>query len=118
MSSYRYGHPVIDSDGHFVEFFPAFVDYLKAEGGGEILERFGAAWGNSHLNTGWYELSPEQRRERHSVRPAFWNVPTKNTLDLATAMLPKLMYERLEEIGLVEFGGAGGLALRPSRRRQ
>ncbi len=113
MSSYRFGHPVIDSDGHFVEFFPAFVDYLKAEGGGEILERFGAAWGSSHLNTGWYDLSPTQRRERHSVRPAFWNVPTKNTLDLATAMLPKLMYERLEEIGLdftVLYPGLGLVA--------
>ena len=31
---------------------------------------------------------------------AFWGLPTKNTLDRATAMLPALMYKRLDEIGI------------------
>jgi hypothetical protein len=29
----RLNHPVIDSDGHTVEFEPAFLDYLRQTGG-------------------------------------------------------------------------------------
>jgi len=31
---------------------------------------------------------------------AFWGSPSENVKDRATAMLPKLMYERLEELGI------------------
>ena len=37
------------------------------------------------------------------LQPAWWGVPTKNTRDRATAMLPKLLYERLDELG-IDFG--------------
>ena len=30
----------------------------------------------------------------------WWGIPTRNTLDRATAMLPELMYSRLDEIGI------------------
>jgi predicted TIM-barrel fold metal-dependent hydrolase len=33
-------------------------------------------------------------------RFAWWGVPTRNTLDRATAMMPKLMYRRMDELGL------------------
>jgi len=49
---------------------------------------------------GWYEMSPEQRRYHNQLRPAFWAAPAENTLDRATAMLPKLMHERLPEMGI------------------
>ena len=32
-------HPVIDTDGHMLEFTPVFFDYLKMVGGPEIVER-------------------------------------------------------------------------------
>jgi predicted TIM-barrel fold metal-dependent hydrolase len=32
--------------------------------------------------------------------PNFWNRQAENTLDRATAMMPKMLYERLDEIGL------------------
>jgi hypothetical protein len=32
-------HPVIDSDGHMIEFEPGFLDALKHVGGGTMLER-------------------------------------------------------------------------------
>src|SRR6266851_2167880 len=39
----RLKHPVIDSDGHTVEFEPAVLDYLKQVGGAKILERYKSA---------------------------------------------------------------------------
>jgi predicted TIM-barrel fold metal-dependent hydrolase len=95
----RLDHPVIDSDGHFVEFFPAFLDYFRSVAGSAAGDRFEAEWNRTHLSSNWYALSPQQRREQRAVRPPFWNIPTRNTLDLATAMLPELMHERLDEIG-------------------
>ena len=94
-----FDHPIIDADGHFVEFFPSFLDYLVAEAGSKAGDRFQAEWDRTFLSSHWYGQSPEERRDRRSIRPAFWNVPTRNTLDLATAMLPELLYERLDEIG-------------------
>ena len=35
----RLTHPVIDSDGHTVEFEPAVLDYLQQIGGPRIVER-------------------------------------------------------------------------------
>lgn len=59
----RLNHPVIDSDGHTVEFFPAVLDYLKQIGGAKIAERYqSGGFGGSFF--GWYRLSPEERRDR------------------------------------------------------
>ena len=92
----RLTHPVIDSDGHTVEFEPALHDYLKQVGGASVLERYLSrrGWG------GWYRRSSEERRAHRTVRPPWWALPTKNTLDRATATLPKLLAERLDDMGL------------------
>src|SRR6185369_4190321 len=37
--------------------------------------------------------------ERRVAIPNFWNRQAENTLDRATAMMPKMLYERLDEIG-------------------
>ena len=34
------------------------------------------------------------------MRMPWWGIPTRNTLDRATAMLPELLYERLDQIGI------------------
>ena len=34
------------------------------------------------------------------MRIPWWGIPTRNTLDRATAMLPRLLYERLDQIGI------------------
>jgi hypothetical protein len=51
------------------------------------------------INPTWYRLSPEERRRRREYRPPFWGHPVRNTLDLATAMVPSLLYERLGDLG-------------------
>ena len=96
----RLDHPIIDSDGHFVEFFPVVADHLKRVGGSDMVERFEHAWNQTPLSRNWYGLSWEERRDSRTVRPAFWNVATRNTEDLATSILPDLLHARLDEMGL------------------
>jgi len=94
----RLNHPIIDSVGHTVEFLPAFLDVLKEVAGPDIAERYvkGGGLGSSH----WYQTSPQERLNRRMTRPPWWGVAMKNTLDRATASMPKLLYQRLDEIGL------------------
>jgi predicted TIM-barrel fold metal-dependent hydrolase len=93
-------HPVIDSDGHHVEYGPRVRDYVKSLAGAQMAERVGPALDGTIASTRWYRETPQQRRELWTKRSPFWGLPTKNTLDLATALFPKLMYERLDEMGL------------------
>ena len=44
-------------------------------------------------------FSLKERRERRLDQPVWWGLPAKNTLDHATSMLPKLLYERLDDFG-------------------
>jgi predicted TIM-barrel fold metal-dependent hydrolase len=94
----RLNHPVIDSDGHTLEFEPALLDYVRKVGGDSLVERYRGGINTGFL--GWYQLTPEQRRERRALRPPWWALPTKNTLDRATGMLPKLLNERLDDLGM------------------
>jgi predicted TIM-barrel fold metal-dependent hydrolase len=93
-------HPVIDSDGHHVEYFPRLREYVRELAGSGVADRVGRAFDGTIASTRWYRESPQQRREFHTKRSPFWGFPTRNTLDLATAMFPELMYERLDEMGL------------------
>jgi len=95
----RLSHPVIDSDGHWIEFEPAALDYLHQVGGQRIVERYQKV-ANQFGNKKWAQLSGQERRERRMLQPAWWGVPTENTRDRATAMLPRLLYERMGELGL------------------
>lgn len=96
-------HPVIDSDGHMIEFEPGFLDYLEQVGGQSLVDRYRS----KERNTGswgklfdWYRLSSEERHDQRSTRAPWWALPTKNTLDRATASLPRLLHERMDDIGL------------------
>ena len=95
----RLSHPVIDADGHMVECFPVLFDYLKQVGGPEMTERTWASFRRQNSRS-WYDMTPVQRRYHNQMRPAFWAAPAENTHDRATAMLPRLMYERLPEMGI------------------
>jgi predicted TIM-barrel fold metal-dependent hydrolase len=95
----RLSHPILDGDGHWIEFEPAALDYLKDVAGADMVTRY-RTWQRNRSIGAWYRLSPDERRERRPLRPIWWPFPTKNTLDRATAMLPKLLYERLDETGI------------------
>src|SRR5688572_10084385 len=60
----RLPHPVVDADGHFAEYVPAFLDYLQQVGGAGLVEQFESAARNS----GWYAITPEERRAKRVYR--------------------------------------------------
>jgi predicted TIM-barrel fold metal-dependent hydrolase len=93
----RLGHPVVDADGHYLELMPVMLDYLEQVGGQRVVEGF-KLFGSRVTRS--LTSSLEERRKHRVAMEAFWAVPSKNTLDRATAMLPKLLYERLDEFGL------------------
>lgn len=95
----RLNHPIIDADGHTVEYEPLFLDFLKQVGGADIAARY-ETWTQKSGLARWYHLTPEERLEKRATRPPWWGFPTKNTLDRATATLPKLLHERMEVLGL------------------
>lgn len=90
-------HPVIDGDGHLIEYTPLIRDFLVEDAGEEIAKSFDMMHGGSELAR---QVPLDAKRGLGMSRFAWWGVPTTNTLDRATAMMPKLMYNRMDELGL------------------
>src|SRR6516162_4522062 len=88
-------HPIIDGDGHWVEFPPVFAEKMRKVGGDRAADGFLAPRGAGE----GLKMTPAERTQRRIAQPNFWNRQGENTLDRATAMMPKLLYERLDEIG-------------------
>ena len=91
------GHPVIDADGHWLEYGPVVGEAMRKIGGDAAVramringDRVGRA----------LRMTPAERRRENIAQEAFWGAPTKNTRDRATAMMPRLLYERLDEFGI------------------
>ena len=95
----RLSHPVIDADGHFVEFMPALAKFLRAEGISEPLALF-TQLGSGFGSVQYERLAPAERAARRTSRGPWWVIPAENTLDLATATLPALMHSRLPALGI------------------
>jgi predicted TIM-barrel fold metal-dependent hydrolase len=91
----RLEHPVIDGDGHWLEPWPIFLDYLAQVGGPALVDHFRAR----DVERGWYAMTREERMDRRPHRPTWWGEPA-GALDRATAMVPGLLYERLDDFGI------------------
>ena len=81
-------HPIIDADGHWAEFAPHMREEFRRIGGDAAVEA---------LDDGERRASPTRSTcpwpsgaRRRIGQEAFWFLPTKNTLDRATAMMPRL----------------------------
>src|SRR5204863_4277816 len=48
-------------------------------------------------------MTPGQRAERGVAMEGFWGRQSTNTRDRATAMMPRMLYDRLDELG-IDFG--------------
>lgn len=92
----KLAHPVIDGDGHTQEYHPEVVEYFREVAGPELTDRYL----EKRLKRAWHSSSHEERMYKRIGRPPFWTMPAKNTLDLATAMLPDLFRARYDEIGI------------------
>ncbi len=86
-------HPVIDVDGHDVEYVPALLELVREEGGPGAVDKLSSL-------AGWYRHSAEERLAKRMVRPPWWALPTRHTVDHATSVLPRLLEERLGEMGI------------------
>ena len=93
----RLSYPVIDSDGHWIEYEPAVMEYVRGVVGEQSAARYERI---TRVTIGNAGTTLEQRQANKLAQPAWWTFPTKNTLDRATAMMPKLLYERLDDMGL------------------
>jgi predicted TIM-barrel fold metal-dependent hydrolase len=98
-------HPIIDADGHFVEIGPLLDDeivaYLEETGGARLRDRFvrgGVAPTDTAQNLA--DRGDASVRERWRAMPSWWGWPTHDARDRATAHLPSLLYERLDELGI------------------
>lgn len=86
------GYPVLDGDGHIVELFPVFADFVRDHGGGSSIDAFTAGRGGAQ------DLSPEERRQGGLI-PQSWHVPS-STEYYATVTSPSRYHERLGEAGI------------------
>ena len=89
-------HPVIDGDGHWVEFDPVFSERMRKVCGDKAGDGFNAAM---KTTVDSLSMTIAERKRRRVAQPGFWSRQAENTLDRATAMMPRLLYERLDEFG-------------------
>jgi predicted TIM-barrel fold metal-dependent hydrolase len=93
----RLDHPIIDADGHWLEFGVLGPEEMRRIGGDRAADGFAAA--RQRIRDA-LSTSVADRRRRWIAQEAFWAFPAKNTRDRATAMFPRLLYERLPELGI------------------
>jgi predicted TIM-barrel fold metal-dependent hydrolase len=97
----RLDHPIIDADGHMIESVPVLTDYLQRTLGSEAWSRMSRepAWRLTFGSDSWASTSEAERREGWMLAAPWWGVPTR-TRDRATALLPGLFADRLDELGV------------------
>jgi predicted TIM-barrel fold metal-dependent hydrolase len=79
---------------------PVFSEYLSAEAGPKVAEKFVGINFDGYSDVRWEKQSPQERNDYRTMRPTWWATPARNTRDLATALFPKLFHERMDEMGL------------------
>jgi predicted TIM-barrel fold metal-dependent hydrolase len=98
-------HPVIDADGHFVEMAPILHDEIVATleglGGASLRDRYlDGPVRPTDTSVILGDRSISGAHDTGAARPSWWGWPTENVRDRATAHLPELLYERLDEMGI------------------
>ncbi len=92
------GHPIVDIDGHLVEHLPEVLPFVREHLSAPLFDRFAKG-----------ELAPllapdprpaAERAPSRTPQSGWWGLPTRATRDRATAMLPGLLHERMDELGL------------------
>ena len=103
-------HPIIDGDGHWVEYTPVFAERMRKVAGDKAAEGF---LRSQQRIPSALRLTIPERTERGIGMEGYWTRQSTNTRDRATAMMPRLLYDRLDELG-IDFGivyPTGGLSI-------
>ena len=82
----KFDHPIIDTDGHLLEVIPHVAEYVRELGSAAVADRFVAQHSLGLTAIGGKAV-------------AWWGTP-RDALDRATAFMPKLLHERLPELGI------------------
>jgi hypothetical protein len=82
-------HPIIDGDGHWVEYTPVFAEKIR--------KVTGDIGGNGFLQSqrripDSLSQTLDQRTEKGVAMEGFWGRQSTNTRDRATAMMPRMLY--------------------------
>ena len=79
------------------------------QGGGDARDKFeemmqgaseAGSGGGGTTNSNWFTMTPEERQQNWEPATPWWFAPTTNVLDRATATLPKVLNERMDELGM------------------
>src|SRR5579864_120047 len=89
------GHPVIDADGHIIEFLPAVLPYVRESLGPDLFARY-------HRPLAERIGSPpiEERRLTRAPLASPRLTPLWDPRSVATSLAPRLLHERLPELGI------------------
>ncbi len=93
-------HPIIDADGHWVEYTPVFAERMRKLAGDKAADGFLAS---QRRIPDALRLSIAERKQRGIAMEGYWGRQSTNTRDRATAMMPRMLYDRLDELG-IDFG--------------
>src|SRR5256712_8329458 len=93
-------HPVIDGDGHWIEYTPVFAEKMRKVVGDKGADGFIA---QQRFIPDTLRLTIDERKQRGIGMQGYWGRQSTNTRDRATAMMPKMLYDRLDELG-IDFG--------------
>ncbi len=93
-------HPVIDGDGHWVEYTPVFAERMRKVVGDKGADGFLAS---QRRIPDTLHMTTAERKERGVGMEGFWGRQSTNTRDRATAMMPRMLYDRADELG-IDFG--------------
>lgn len=87
-------HPVIDVDGHHLEFLPALDEYLRERMGSQLFE----AWLKKERSV---SLPFTERKMHRTAQTGWWTAaPATQPEDRAAAALPRLLRERMGDLGI------------------
>src|SRR5437762_5246889 len=93
-------HPIIDADGHWIEYGPVFAEKMRKAAGDKAADGFIK---QTRRIPDALSLSIAERRRRGIAMEGYWGRQSTNTRDRATAMMPRMLYDRLDELG-IDFG--------------
>ncbi len=79
------GHPVIDADGHVLEYLPAVEPHLREALGPAAFERYRTQSSPLHRIM---DADNDRRMATRTPQSAWWGTPARNVRDLATAAAP------------------------------
>ena len=96
----KFTHPVIDADGHWIEYTPVFAEKMRKAAGDKAADGFIRS---QRRIPDALSLSIAERRQRGIAMEGYWGRQSTNTRDRATAMMPRMLYDRLDELG-IDFG--------------